>query len=71
MPSLDTLESDRNTLPYGARSIEACIFNERVADNGSPNLQGYGSTQRSFKMQTSINAFRSLLTESQAVVTHR
>ena len=34
--------------------IEACIFNERAADNGSPDLQGFGLTKRSFKMQTSI-----------------
>jgi len=38
------------------RIIEACIFNKRAADNGSPDLQGFGLTRRSFKMQTSINA---------------
>ena len=30
------------------------MFNERVADNGSPDLQGYGLTKRTRKKQTSI-----------------
>ena len=34
--------------------IEACIVNERAADNGSPYFQGVRSIKRSFKMQTSI-----------------
>ena len=43
----------RHTLLH-AISLEAYIFNERAADNGSPDLQGVASTKRSFKMQTSI-----------------
>ena len=35
-------------------SIEACIFNKRVADKVSPDLQGYGLPECSFKMQTTI-----------------
>jgi len=36
------------------------MFNGRAADNGSPDLQGYSTTKRSFEMQTTIELSRRL-----------
>ena len=35
-------------------SIEACMFNKRVAAKVSPDLKGYGLPECSFEMQTTI-----------------